>query len=165
MAILDAPAYDPTRDRIVKGLVIGTIALILLAFVLGVGGRIAGHGWFFTDIPAEHKVDRFFTALEHQDFNQAYAIYENDPNWQQHPGKFGYPLKRFTDDWTTYSPVKAPITSHKIDVSNVDGQGFFGTGIIVAARVNGEHKVFMYVNRADGTLTWPAPHELEYNPK
>ena len=64
----------------------------------------------------------------------------------------------------TESPVKAPITSHHVDISRTDGSGVFGTGIIVAVRVNGEHKVFMYVNKADGTMTWPAPHILEYNP-
>ncbi|MEO6923194.1 MAG: hypothetical protein ABI142_05160, partial [Bryocella sp.] len=77
------------------------------------------------------------------------------------------------------SPVKAPITSHKIDISKTDGSGFWGSGIIVAVRVNlqdgipkakpGEmhstlpgHKVFMYVNRSDGSMTWPAPHMLQY---
>jgi hypothetical protein len=100
-------------------------------------------------------------------------LYENG-----HPDS-GYPLERFTEDWTTHSPVKAPITSHKVDISKTDGSGMFGTGIIVAVRVNlqdgivaadpGEppntkagHKVFMYVNRADGTMTWPAPHILQY---
>jgi hypothetical protein len=28
--------------------------------------------------------------------------------------------------------------------------------------VNDDHKVFMYYIRKDGTLSWPAPHELEY---
>jgi len=25
------------------------------------------------------------------------------------------------------------------------------------------HKIFMYVVKSDGTMTWPAPHELGYN--
>ena len=162
MALMDAPQYDPTADRVKQLALITAVVLIVGGFILGVAGRATGHGWFFTNKPAEWKVDKFFKALEAKDYNKAYAIYENDDNWQQHPDKFGYPLKRFTDDWTIYSPVKAAITQHHVDVSNVDGKGFWGSGVIVAVRVNGDNKVFMYVNRADGTLTWPAPHILEY---
>jgi hypothetical protein len=164
MSLMDAPAYDPTHDRRVKALVITAVVVILAAFLVGIGGYIAGHGWFFSNLPAEHKVNGFFDALQAKDYDKAYAIYENDPNWKQHPDKFGYPLSRFIQDWTTYSPVKGPIYEHHVDVSNTDGHGLFGSGIIVAVRVNGDHKVFMYVNRADGTLTWPAPHILVYTP-
>jgi hypothetical protein len=52
--------------------------------------------------------------------------------------------------------------SHKVDISKTDGTGAFGTGIIVATRVNGDHKLFMWYQKSDGTLTYPAPHELEY---
>ena len=97
-----------------------------------------------------------------KDYPKAYGIYFNDPNWQQHPQKYDYTLQRFTEDWTTESPVKAPITSYQVDISKTDGSGAFGTGIIVAAHVNGDHKIFMYYIRKDGTLAWPAPHELEY---
>jgi hypothetical protein len=162
MSLMDAPAYDPAHDRRMKALLISGIAILVLAFVLGVAGRASGHGWFFSNVPAEHKVDHFFNALEAQDYDKAYGIYENDDNWKQHPDKFGYPQKRFIEDWTTYSPVKTAITSHHVDVSNVDGHGFWGTGIIVAVRLNGEHKAFLYVNRSDRTLEWPAPHELVY---
>jgi hypothetical protein len=114
-------------------------------------------------------VNNFFSALEARDYPKAYGIYYNDPDWQQHPGKYSdYPLPRFTEDWTSASPVNAPITSHHVDISRTDGSGTFGTGVIVAVRVNldngGGHKLFMYVNKADKTMTWPAPHELEYNP-
>jgi len=159
---MDAPAYDPTHDRMVKASLIAAGVLIVLAFALGMGGYVAGHGWFFTNLPTEHKVNRFFLALEAQDYEKAYGIYENDAEWKSHPDKFGYPLKRFIEDWTTESPVKAPITQHHVDISKTDGHGTFGTGVIVAVRVNGDHKVFMYVNKADGTMTWPAPHELGY---
>jgi hypothetical protein len=38
------------------------------------------------------------------------------------------------------------------------GPGTFGTGIIVAVRVNGDHKLFMWYEKKDGTLTYRAPH-------
>ena len=162
MPLMDAPAYDPTHDRRMKALGIGALVLVIAAFLIGFGGFASGHGWFFSNLPYEHKVNHFFNALEAKDYKQAYAIYENDPNWEQHPDKFGYPLNRFIEDWTTHSPINVPITEHHVDLSKTDGSGNFGTGIIVAVRVNGDHKIFMYVNRADGTMTWPAPHELQY---
>lgn len=173
MSLMDAPEYNERGERRKLNLVIAACVAITLLFILTFAGYILGHGWLFTNLGAEHRVDKFFDALEAKDYAKAYDIYENG-----HPDS-GYPLARFTEDWTVHSPVNAPITSHKVDISKTDGSGAFGTGIIVAVRVNlqdgivpagpGEpantkpgHKVFMYVNRADGTMTWPAPHVLQY---
>lgn len=173
MSLMDAPAYDARREERSRNLLITVGAVILVLLIIFFAGYIMGHGWFFSNLPAEHRVNNFFNALQDKNYAKAYDIYENG-----HPDP-GYPLARFTQDWTTYSPVNAPITSHHVDISKTDGSGFFGTGIIVAVRVNlqdgivkapaGEppntrpgHKVFMYVSRADGTMTWPAPHVLEY---
>jgi hypothetical protein len=164
MSLMDAPAYDPTSDNRKRSLLIGGAITVALLLVLALAGFALGHGWLFSNLPAEHKVNNFFDALEAKDYPKAYGIYYNDANWQQHPDKYsGYPLARFTEDWTTSSPVNAPITSHHVDISKTDGTGMFGSGIIVAVRVNGDHKLFMFVNRADGTITWPAAHVLEYN--
>jgi hypothetical protein len=164
MSLLDAPAYNAHRENLNRNLLIAGGVLILLFVVLTLAGFMLGHGWLFSNLSTEHKVNTFFDALEAKDYSKAYGIYNNDPNWQQHPDKYsGYSLNRFTEDWTIDSPVKGPILSHHVDISKTDGTGTFGTGIIVAVRVNGDHKVFMYVNRADGTMTWPAPHELQYN--
>ena len=161
MTLLNAPTYDNRKETRKLGLLIGSGVLLALIAILGVGGFIAGHGWFFSNLNAEHHVDHFFTALEAKDYNKAYAIWLNDPNWSQHPQKYDYTLKRFTEDWTTASDV-GPITSHHVDISKTDGTGNFGTGMIVAVRVNGDHKLFMWYQRSDGTLTYPAPHQLEY---
>jgi hypothetical protein len=164
MTLLNAPAYDPARDIRNRNLLIGAGITLFVAIVLALAGYMTGHGWLFTNLPAEHRVDNFFTALEAKDYDKAYGIYFNDPRWLEHPQRFSqYPLKQFTEDWTAYSPIKAPVVSHHVDISRTDGSGPFGTGIIVAVRLNGSHKVFMYVNKSDGTMTWPAPHELEYN--
>jgi hypothetical protein len=162
MTLLNAPKYDAGKEKRTTGLIFGGIGLLLLALVVGVGGFLLGHGWFFTNLAAEHKVDKFFTALEAKDYNAAYALWMSDPDWQKHPEKYDYTLKRFTEDWTTESPV-GPITQHHVDISKTDGTGTFGTGIIVAVRLNGGKKVFMWYEKKDGTLTYPAPHELEYN--
>ena len=163
MTLLNAPEFDSHRETRNRNLLIGAGALLVLIVVVGVGGFILGHGWFFSNLPMEHKVNSFFNALEAKDYSKAYAIYTNDPDWQQHLDKHAdYPIKRFTEDWTTDSPAGGPILSHHVDISKTDGTGAFGSGVIVAVRVNGNHKIFMWYERKDGTLTEPAPHELEY---
>ncbi|QHS52939.1 hypothetical protein [Edaphobacter sp. 12200R-103] len=161
MTLLNAPKYNAGRERRKAVLIYGGIAVVVLVAVIGVLGFLMGHGWFFTNLKAEHRVNQFFNALEAKNYNEAYAIWMNDPNWQQHPQKYDYTLKRFTEDWTTESPV-GPIRSHHVDISKTDGSGTFGTGIIVAVRVNGGQKMFMWYEKKDGTLTYPAPHELQY---
>jgi len=162
MTLLNAPEYNERGENRKRNLLVGSGVLVAVLVLTFLGGYLLGHGWFFSNLPAEHKVSNFFSALEAKDFAKAYGIYQNDANWQEHPQKYEYTLKRFTEDWTTESPINAPITSHHVDISKTDGTGAFGTGIIVATRVNGERKLFMYYIRKDGTLTWPAPHELEY---
>jgi hypothetical protein len=163
MTLLNAPEFDSQRETRNRNLLISAGVLVLLVIVIGLGGFMAGHGWFFSNLPIEHKVDSFFNALEAKDYDKAFTIYTNDPNWQQHPEKHAdYPIKRFTEDWTTDSPAGGPILSHHVDISKTDGSGAFGSGVIVAVRVNGNKKIFMWYQRSDGTLTEPAPHELEY---
>ena len=147
MTLLDAPSYNAAsarkRRRIILASIVG--AIIIGIFV-----------WIFWNWPAEHRVNRFFVALEQQQFEKAYGIWNNDPDWQQHPQKYDYTLKRFTEDWTTASDW-GPITSHHVDISKKDG-----TGIVIAVRVNNSpKKLFLWYERKDGTLTY-SPHELEY---
>jgi hypothetical protein len=163
MSLMDAPTYDPRRDILIRNLSIAGLVLVVLIILTGLAGRMTGHGWFFTNLAAEHRVNSFFDALEAKDYPKAYGIYNNDADWQQHPQKYtDYPLARFTEDWTTESPVHTGIVNHHVDVSATDGTGFWGTGTIVAVRVNGSHKLFMFINRADGTMTWPAAHIIQY---
>ncbi len=163
MSLMDAPVYDERRARRTETLLRSALILLVLLLVLTVLGYLLGHGWLFSNLPAEHKVSNFYTALEQKDYARAYGLYENNPHWQQTPDKYaGYPLSRFTEDWTTYSPASGPITSHHIDLSKTDGTGAFGTGIIVAATVNGSHRSFIYVSRTDGSLNYPSPHIIEY---
>ena len=167
MTLIDAPEYDARRANrnrnILKALAVTFVALVVLTIL----GYLLGHGWLFSNIPTEHRVNDFYTALEQKDYAGAYGIYQHDADWQQHPQKFsGYPLDRFTEDWTNpqYSPAGGPIVSHHVDVSRTDGSGTFGTGIIVAATLNGnpEKKAYIYVTRADGSFTYPSPHIIEY---
>ena len=157
MTLLNSPEYDAPREKRKRVLLTGAAALILLTAVIGVGGFLLGHGWFFSNLPVEHRVSEFLASLEAKDYTKAYGIWMNDPNWQQHPQKYDYTLKRFTEDWTTESDW-GPITSHHVDISKRTG-----TGVIVAVRVNDSpKKMFMWYEKSNGTLTYPAPYNLEY---
>ena len=157
MTLLNAPEYDKRKENTKRNLLIGAGVLVLLTAVIGVGGFLLGHGWFFSTLPAEHRVDQFLTALEAKNYDKAYAIWLNDPGWKQHPQKYDYTLKRFTEDWTTESDW-GPIKSHHVDISKRTG-----TGVIVAARVNDSpKKLFMWYEKSNGTLTYPAPYNLDY---
>lgn len=167
MTLIDAPEYDSRRANRNRAILLSLAILFAVVLVLTILGYLLGHGWLFSNLPTEHRVNQFYTALEAKDYGKAYGIYQNDADWRQHPDKYsGYSLQRFTEDWTMpeYSPAGGPIVSHHVDVSRTDGSGKFGTGIIVAATLNGnpEKKSFIYVNREDGTFTYPSPHIIEY---
>lgn len=168
MTLLNAPIYNERKERLKKNMLIGSASTFALLVVLTLAGFMLGHGWLFSNLPVEHHVSTFLSALEAKDYDAAYGIYNNDSNWKQHPAKYAdYSLRRFTEDWTTESPVGGPIASHHIDISKTDGSGTYGTGIIVAVTVKTTTKttgqrLFLYYIKQDGTLTYPAPHILEY---
>jgi hypothetical protein len=156
MTLLNAPQFDRRRETRNRNLLISAGVLVVLAAVIGVGGYILGHGWFFSLLPVEHRINVFLTTLEAKDYPKAYGIWMNDPDWQQHPQKYDYTLQRFTEDWTTASDW-GPITSHHVDISKKDG-----SGVVVAVTVNNsQKKLFLWYERSNGTLTY-SPHELEY---
>lgn len=164
MTLLNAPAYDPRRENLTRYLIIGASTLVFALLLTAFAGFITGHGWLFSNLRSEHRVDRFFTAIEQKNFATAYGIYQNDSDWQQHPAKYsGYPLNRFTEDWTTYSPVGI-IHSHHVDKSVSDGSGTFGTTLLVATTMNGnsDKRLFLSIQRSDGTFGYPAPHIFAY---
>lgn len=156
MTLLNAPEFDNRKEKRNRNLLVGVGVLLLLTALTAVGGVLLGHGWFFSNLPVEHRISVFLSTLEAKDYAKAYGIWMNDPEWQQHPQKYDYTLKRFTEDWTTESDW-GPITSHHVDISKRDG-----TGIVVAVRVNNSaKKLFLWYERSNGTLTY-SPHELEY---
>src|SRR5579859_4319030 len=120
MTLLNAPAYNTSRENLKRNLAVGSVAAILLGSVLAVLGYVLGHGWLFTNILDEHKVNVFMQTVQAGDYAKAYGIWENDPTWQQHPQKYDYTLQRFTEDWTTASDWGGPVKTFHVDVSKRD---------------------------------------------
>jgi hypothetical protein len=93
--------------------------------------------------------------VEAGDYPKAYGIFNNDAQWQQHPQKYAdYPLARFTEDFTTESEWKGPVTSFHVDFSKRDS-----TGTVVAATINGKTNLTLKIQRSDGTMAF-FPYEL-----
>src|SRR5258705_5122056 len=91
MTLLDAQQYDPAKEERRKIKIALTVVAVLVLAVLG---------WLYRNWPEEHAVDRFFTALQKQDYEGAYGIYFHDPNWRQHAQKYSqYTYADFYRDW------------------------------------------------------------------
>ncbi|MDP9037893.1 MAG: hypothetical protein M3O02_01305 [Acidobacteriota bacterium] len=154
MTLLNAPEFDQRKETRRRNALVGSGAFIALVVILALAGFMLGHGWMFMNLPVEHRVKVFFSALQSGDYPTAYGIWYNDPQWQQHPDKYkDYPIQRFTEDFTTESNWKGPITSYHVDFSKRDA-----TGTVVASTVNGRN-LTLKVQRADNTITY-FPFEL-----
>ncbi|GAC1415579.1 MAG: hypothetical protein NVSMB62_03570 [Acidobacteriaceae bacterium] len=154
MTLLNAPEFNEQKETRNRNLLIGSGALVALLAIFAVGGFLLGHGWLFMNLPAEHHVKVFLSAVQAGDYPKAYGIWYNDPDWQQHPDKYkDYPLKRFTEDFTTESNWKGQVNTFHVDFSKRDT-----TGTVVASTINGQSLTLKYT-RADGTLSF-FPYEL-----
>ena len=150
MTLLNAPEFDERKENRRRNIWVGSGIFIAVMVVLTVVGFLLGHGWLFTNLPAEHRMNVFLTAVQVGDYPKAYGIYYNDPKWQQHPDKYkDYPLQRFTEDFTTESEWKGTVTSFHVDFSKRDA-----TGIVVAATINGTVNLTLKVQSSDGTLSF-----------
>ena len=91
MPLLDAPAYDARRERNRRNWVIAVLVLVaVIAFLF----------WKFRNYREEHEVNQFLTSVEHKDWETAYAIWNHDPDWKQHPDKYkNYTYGQFQLDW------------------------------------------------------------------
>jgi hypothetical protein len=155
MTLLNAPEFDEKRETRKHNTLVGSGISIAALVVLAVTGFLMGHGWLFMNLPVEHRVGNFLAAIQAQDYPKAYGIFYNDPNWQEHPDKYkDYPLQRFTEDFTTESDWKGPVTSYHVDFSKRDD-----TGTVVASTINGSTNLTLKYQRSDGTLAF-FPYEL-----
>jgi hypothetical protein len=144
MTLLDAQAYDPTKARR-RNIRIATALVTVIV--------LASLAWFYRNWPEEHAVDKFFSALQHQDFESAYGIYFNDPGWRQHQQKYSqYSYSDFYRDWGPGGEWGL-VKSHRI-YGSANTRGFGGGGVVVEVIVNErtEH-ARMFVQKSDKTLT------------
>ncbi len=153
MTLLNAPEFDARKETTRRNLLIGSGVVVLAIVIFAFTGFAMEHGWFFMNLPAEHKVSSLLAAVQAKDYSKAYGIKNNDPDWQQHPDKYkDYPLQRFTEDFSTESDWKGPVTSYHLDCSKRDD-----TGVVVASTINASTSLTLKVLRSDGTITFYLP--------
>jgi hypothetical protein len=148
MTLLDAPIYDRTLAKRRRNLIIGALLLC------GIAGIVIGLCW---NLPAEHRVNQFFAAVEAQDFSKAFGIWNNDPDWQEHTERYakdGYSFGRFVVDWSK-SGDYGRITSHKVLHSTT-----YGNNTLLAVEINGRKAALaLAVTRSTHTMSFP-PFDL-----
>ena len=155
MTLLNAPEFDERKENQRRNIWVGLGTFVAVMAVLTLTGFLLGHGWLFTNLPAEHRVNVFLTAVQAGDYPKAFGIWNNDAQWQQHPQRYAdYPLQRFTEDFTTESEWKGPVTSFHVNFSKRDS-----TGTVVAATINGTTNLTLKIQRSDGTMSF-FPYEL-----
>ncbi len=141
-SIFSAQSYDPAKAKRNRLIIAGVAFGILLAVYL----------YFqFRNWPEERVVNKFFQALEVRDYEKAYSIWMNDPNWKQHPN--AHPRYKYGDFYLDWGPggEYGLIKSHKID-----GTKRTGSGVVVVVTVNERtQKARFWVERSDKTMSYP----------
>src|SRR4051812_6285285 len=100
---------DPQRERRIE-LIKRIVGALLLATVV-----IGGLAWWLRYYAEEHTVDKFFTSIEQKKFEDAFAIWNADPDWRQHADKYkDYPYGQFELDWGPTGEY-GEIKSHKVE--------------------------------------------------
>jgi hypothetical protein len=154
MALMDAKEYDP-RPAQRRWRLLATAVLVVLAVAVYL---------YITRYDSEKKViNNFFHALEQKDWDAAYAIYQGDPDWKQHPEKYSnYSVNQFKLDWGP-SGEYGQITSHRVDCALEPPKKDFvsATGVVVVVTINNRAEPrSMWVEKKSRTVT-DAPFRVE----
>src|SRR5579863_3145645 len=132
MTLLDAKPYDAARGSRLRTL----IAVVIVAVLLG-----AWLAYHFRDYPERAAASKFFTALQKQDYESAYAAWFHDPDWKQHQERYAnYPFNDFYRDWGPGGEWGL-IKSHGVDCSLSPGGG---SGDRKSTRLNSSHPSISY---------------------
>lgn len=155
--IFTAKEYDPQKERRRRHIIIAVISAVII---------LGGLAYLFRFWSYEHQVDKFFKALEKQDFKQAYGIWQNDPDWSQHPDRYkGYSFAEFYRDWGP-SGEWGIIKNHQVEASCSPVQmspgrcaltPWGGSGsVVVQVIVNGRlERAKIWMEKKDHTMGWP----------
>jgi hypothetical protein len=137
MTLLDAPVFDPTRERRNQTFLYGGAVLLVLLLIGGwfVSGRPIDWPWnWWTHLRARMTANHFLATVEQNDLPKAYGIWFHDPKWQQHANKYdAYPFDRFQKDWGSTSSANeyGAIKSHKILAERIAGNV-----VVLGIRIN-----------------------------
>lgn len=142
--LFDNKPYDPEKEKRKKIRIASAILVLLI---------VAGLGWYFRYWQYEHRVDLLFRAIEAKDFDKAYGIWFNDPDWKQHPERYAsYTSGQFYLDWGPGGEWGLIKTHKVIGTAKPPGKGD-GTGVIVGIIVNGRaEQCHVWMEKKDKTM-------------
>lgn len=145
MTLLDAPQYNARRESRKRNLAIAAIVVAVLIF-FGVISFYLDIPWSLWHWPSDHRVNQFFATIESGNLQKAYGLWNNDPNWQQHPTQYAvYDFTQFQKDWGPASDYGV-IKSHQIIIAKT-----VGNGVVMGVDINGgKTPIFL---RVDHTKT------------
>jgi hypothetical protein len=146
MTLMDAKEFDEVGARRKKvRIVVIVVTLLVVGFLI----------YQFRFWPEEHLVDKFFAALQRQDYETAYGLYMADSAWRQHHQQYPlYPYNEFYRDWGPGGEWGL-VKNYKIYATGECPKG--GSGVIVEVVVNerAEHEQ-VYVQKKEKTFS-PSP--------
>jgi len=151
MTLLDAKEYHPEKERKKRTRIISIIVLILvLAFV----------GWWNRFWPEKRVADRFFSALQKQDFESAYGIYYRTPTGSTIP-RITHSILSTNSSRLGSRRAMGIVKSYRIyGESNCPGGG---SGVVIDVVVNDRTQhAQLYVDKSDKTISSP-PCDLEFH--
>jgi len=140
--IFEAKPYDFEKARRRRIWITSIIvAVLIIGFLL----------WWFRYLPYEQRVDKFFNAIQAQNYEKAYAIWMNDPNWKQHPQQYArYPYGEFYIDWGPGGEWGL-VKTHHVDGAATPRGG--GSGVVVVVTVNHRAEpARIWVEKSDKTM-------------
>ena len=131
MSLLETQPEDPRAERRRQAIKRIVVAVVVLAII---GGALA---FWFRYYPEKHAVDQFLTAIERKDFKQAFALWNADPDWEQHADRYsGYTFGQFQLDWGPSGDWGEIKTHEVVDAVAPKSKLTDATGVVVAARIN-----------------------------
>ena len=158
MTLMDAPKFDVRREKRNRNLLITSIVVVVFGLIV-LGSWAVEVPWQIWHWPSDHRVNNFLAAVESGDFQKAFGLWNNDPNWQQHPDQYkAYDFAAFQKDWGPASDYGV-IKSHKIVIAHR-----VGNGVVMGLNINGgKTPIFLRVDNKTKTIGF-SPVELYLGP-
>ena len=155
---MDAPKFDVRREKRNRNLLITSIVVVVFGLIV-LGSWAVEVPWQIWHWPSDHRVNNFLAAVESGDFQKAFGLWNNDPNWQQHPDQYkAYDFAAFQKDWGPASDYGV-IKSHKIVIAHR-----VGNGVVMGLNINGgKTPIFLRVDNKTKTIGF-SPVELYLGP-
>ncbi|MGH9466422.1 MAG: hypothetical protein ACRD1Y_03615 [Terriglobales bacterium] len=137
MTLLDAPSYNFRRahQRRVLGIV---VAIVIIVAIIGV--------LYWPRYQARHTVDQFFNAIIRKNYQEAYAI------WQPNPQL--YPMDAFMKDWGPGSQWGIIKTFHIDELGPPPGG--HASGLVALVTINGivSNQARIWIQNGTHSLTF-----------